>query len=146
MGRSSRSSMIMAHWHGDGGQIIKYEDMELCPRPGQIENIILHNVLIDDKSCVHILAQVRWFAKPNENVLKYYGKPVEACCRSCDTKRGVCEECASGYDGQQHEKDSSSKHSVPNWQIMFYCMLGVFGVSLIINGSLVKCVHSQENG
>lgn len=81
MGRSSRSSMIMAHWHGDGGQIIKYEDMELCPRPGQIENIILHNVLIDDKSCVHILAQVRWFAKPNENVLKYYGKPVEAWLR-----------------------------------------------------------------
>lgn len=73
--------MIMAHWHGDGGQIIKYEDMELCPRPGQIENIILHNVLIDDKSCVHILAQVRWFAKPNENVLKYYGKPVEAWLR-----------------------------------------------------------------
>uniref|UniRef100_A0A8W8NV72 Uncharacterized protein n=1 Tax=Magallana gigas TaxID=29159 RepID=A0A8W8NV72_MAGGI len=57
MGRSSRSSMIMAHWHGNGGQIIKYEDMELFPRPGQIKNIILHNVLIDDKSCVHILAQ-----------------------------------------------------------------------------------------
>lgn len=81
MGRSSRSSMIMAHWHGDGGQIFKYENMELCPRPGQIVNIILHNVLIDDKSCVHILAQVRWFAKPSENVLKYYGKPVEAWLR-----------------------------------------------------------------
>lgn len=39
--------------------------------------------------------------------------------------------------------ESSSKHSVPNWHIMFYCILGVFGVSLIINGALVKCVHSR---
>eukprot|EP00105_Crassostrea_gigas_P016573 XP_011434009.1 PREDICTED: uncharacterized protein LOC105332951 [Crassostrea gigas] len=67
----------------------------------------------------------------------------DGSCRSCDTKRGVCEECESGYDGQQDEKESSSKHSVPNWHIMFYCILGVFGVSLIINGALVKCVHSR---
>lgn len=60
--------MIMAHWHGDGGHIFKYEDMELCPRPRQIENIKLHNVCIDDKSCVHILAQVRWL----QNRVKMY--------------------------------------------------------------------------
>lgn len=47
--------MIMVYWYGDGGQIIKYEDMELCLRLGQIENIILYNVFIDDKFCVYIL-------------------------------------------------------------------------------------------
>lgn len=56
--------------------------MGLAPRPGQIENILLHNVLVDEKSCVHLLARVSWFAKPNEYVLNYYGKPVEAW--SCD--------------------------------------------------------------
>lgn len=31
---------------------------------------------------MHLLARVSWFAKPNEYVLNYYGKPVEAW--SCD--------------------------------------------------------------
>lgn len=82
LGRSNRSSLINAYWHKDDGQICDYEEMGLAPRPGQIENILLHNVLVDEKSCVHLLARVSWFAKPNEYVLNYYGKPVEAW--SCD--------------------------------------------------------------
>lgn len=31
----------------------------------------------------------------------------DGSCRSCDTKRGVCEECESGYDGQQDEKGTT---------------------------------------
>ncbi|XP_052695319.1 low-density lipoprotein receptor-related protein 1B-like isoform X3 [Crassostrea angulata] len=67
----------------------------------------------------------------------------DGSCRSCDTKRGVCEECESGYDGQQHARESLKEDSVNHWQTMFYCMLGVFCVSLIINGMLIKCVHSR---
>ncbi|XP_052695315.1 low-density lipoprotein receptor-like isoform X2 [Crassostrea angulata] len=67
----------------------------------------------------------------------------DGSCRSCDTKRGVCEECESGYDGQQHVRESLKEDSVNHWQTMFYCMLGVFCVSLIINGMLIKCVHSR---
>nr|XP_034315301.1 low-density lipoprotein receptor 1 isoform X1 [Crassostrea gigas] len=39
--------------------------------------------------------------------------------------------------------ETLKEDSVNLWQIMFYCILGVFGVSLIINGVLVKCVHSR---
>ncbi|XP_052695198.1 low-density lipoprotein receptor-related protein 2-like isoform X2 [Crassostrea angulata] len=39
--------------------------------------------------------------------------------------------------------ESLKEDSVNNWQTMFYCMLGVFCVSLIINGLLVQCVHSR---
>nr|XP_034315440.1 uncharacterized protein LOC105331596 isoform X4 [Crassostrea gigas] len=39
--------------------------------------------------------------------------------------------------------ESLKEDNVHHWQIMFYCIVGVFGVSLIINGALVKCVHSR---
>lgn len=46
LGRSSRSSMIIAYWHKDDGNICTYDDMELAPRPGQIQKLIVHNVMI----------------------------------------------------------------------------------------------------
>ena len=78
MGRSSRSSMIIAYWHKEDGQICSYDGMELTPRPGQIQKLIVHNVIINNKSCVHLLARVQWFSKPDEQIFKHYGKPVEA--------------------------------------------------------------------
>lgn len=39
--------------------------------------------------------------------------------------------------------ESLKEDSVNHWQTMFYCMLGVFCVSLIINGMLINCVHSR---
>lgn len=44
LGVSNRSPLINAYWHKDDGQICDYEEMGLAPRPGQIENILLHNV------------------------------------------------------------------------------------------------------
>ena len=75
--RCSRSSMIIAHWHQDDGNICSYESMELSARPGQIERILVHNILIDGKSCIHIIVKVKWFSKVDEDILNYYGKPVE---------------------------------------------------------------------
>ncbi|XP_061190105.1 uncharacterized protein LOC133197961 [Saccostrea echinata] len=76
-GRSNRSSMIIAHWYGNNGQISSFENMDLKPRPGQVEKIILHNILIEGKSHVHCLARVKWFCKVNETMKNYFGKPVE---------------------------------------------------------------------
>ena len=76
-GRSNRSSMIIAHWFGENGHISTYENMNLKPRPGQVEKIILHNVLIEGKSHVHCLARVKWFSPANESLQNFYGKPVE---------------------------------------------------------------------
>lgn len=73
LGRSSRSSMIIAYWHKDDGNICTYDDMELAPRPGQIQKLIVHNVMIGNKSCVHLLARVQWFKKPDEETFKHYG-------------------------------------------------------------------------
>lgn len=70
--------MILAYWNNDEGQIINFDEMELVPRPGQIENILLHNMIVDEKPYVHLLACVKWFSKPTEQIRKYYGKPVEA--------------------------------------------------------------------
>lgn len=50
--------------------------MELDPRPGQILKIYLHNVIIDGKSSVHVLAKVQWYAKLEETMKLYHGKPV----------------------------------------------------------------------
>lgn len=44
LGRSSRSSMIIAYWHKDDGNICTYDDIELAPR--QIQKLIVHNVMI----------------------------------------------------------------------------------------------------
>lgn len=78
MGRSSRSSMIIAYWHKDDGQICTYDDMDLTPWPGQIQQLIVHNVIFGQKSNVHLLARVQWFSKLDEQTFKHYGKPVEA--------------------------------------------------------------------
>lgn len=78
LGRSSRSSMIIAYWHKDDGNICTYDDMELAPHPGQIQKLIVHNVMIGNQSCVHLLARVQWFKKPDEETFKHYGKPIEA--------------------------------------------------------------------
>lgn len=78
MGRSSRSSMIIAYWHKDDGQICTYDDMDLTPWPGQIQQLIVHNVIFGQKSHVHLLAKVKWFSKLDEQTFKHYGKPVEA--------------------------------------------------------------------
>ena len=78
IGRSCRSSMIIAYWHKEDGQICSYNDMELTPRPGQIQKLIVHNVIIGNKSYVHLLARVQWFSKPDEQIFKQFGKPVEA--------------------------------------------------------------------
>ena len=51
--------------------------MNLKPRPGQVEKIILHIVLIEGKSHVHCLARVKWFSPANESLQNFYGKPVE---------------------------------------------------------------------
>lgn len=76
-GRCNRSSMILAYWHSDEGQIINFDEMEIVPRPGQIENILLYNMIVDETPYVHLLACVKWFSKPTEQMRKYYGKPVE---------------------------------------------------------------------
>lgn len=76
-GRSNRSSMITAHWVGENGHISSFENMNLKPRPGQVEKIILHNVLIEGVSHVHCLARVKWFSPVNESLQNYYGKPIE---------------------------------------------------------------------
>ena len=76
-GRSSRSSMILAYWCGDDGQIQMYNNMYLTPRPGQIQQFLLHNLIIDGESNVHVLAQVNWFANVDDRLRFYYGKPVE---------------------------------------------------------------------
>lgn len=78
IGRGCRSSMIVAYWHKEDGQIFSYDDMELTPKPGQIQKLIVHNVIIGNKSYVHLLARVQWFSKPDEQIFKQFGKPVEA--------------------------------------------------------------------
>lgn len=45
LGRSSRSSMIIAYWHKDNGNICTYDDMELAPRPGQKYKNLLYTML-----------------------------------------------------------------------------------------------------
>lgn len=69
--------MITAHWVGENGHISSFENMNLKSRPGQVEKIILHNVLIEGVSHVHCLARVKWFSPVNESLQNYYGKPIE---------------------------------------------------------------------
>lgn len=75
-GRSSRSSIVVANWCAEDGKISDFDDMELDSRPGQILKIYLHNVIIDGKSSVHVIAKVQWYGKLEEPIKFYYGKPV----------------------------------------------------------------------
>ena len=61
--RTVRSASIVAHWCSSGGSIASQDEMEIIPRPGEIEKFLIHNVKGQDGVYTHILAKVKWFRK-----------------------------------------------------------------------------------
>ncbi|KAL3855185.1 hypothetical protein ACJMK2_014405 [Sinanodonta woodiana] len=76
-GRSYRSAMILAHWSDGDCKIAGCNSVDLTPRPGQIEKLLLHNLFVDGKMCLHLIAKVIWFTELDESLKNMYGKPVE---------------------------------------------------------------------
>lgn len=74
--RHKRSSFVMAYWHSTDGKIIEEVGSgEL--RPGVIQYFLQHNLIVDNKSRVHLFAKVLWLASL-PNMFRYHcGKPVE---------------------------------------------------------------------
>ncbi|KAL3870769.1 hypothetical protein ACJMK2_038828 [Sinanodonta woodiana] len=69
--------MILAHWSDGDCKIAGCNAVDLTPRPGQIEKLLLHNLFLDGKMCLHLIAKVIWFTELDESLKNMYGKPVE---------------------------------------------------------------------
>ncbi|KAL3858314.1 hypothetical protein ACJMK2_012908 [Sinanodonta woodiana] len=76
-GRSYISAMILAHWSDGDCKIAGCNAVDLTPRPGQIEKLLLHNLFVNGKMCLHLIAKVIWFTELDESLKNMYGKPVE---------------------------------------------------------------------
>ena len=73
--RTRRSSTVLAYWHSTGGDIMLFERMYLRPRPGIVEEYLMHVATIDGDPRVHIIARIKWYLPINNK--DYYGNPVE---------------------------------------------------------------------
>ena len=73
--RYKRSSCIMAYWNGREGRI--NSDTETCSlTPGLVQYYIRHNLIVEGKSTVHLLAKVNWLLPVMPNIRHYYGDPI----------------------------------------------------------------------
>ncbi|MEW8546495.1 MAG: hypothetical protein AB2693_23505 [Candidatus Thiodiazotropha sp.] len=62
--RYKRSSYILANWNSGNGKLVS--DTEMNMQAGQIEKILCHNLIVDGRSSVHILAKVSWYVPFSE--------------------------------------------------------------------------------
>lgn len=58
--RSSRSALITANWNAGNGKIVDTDENKIVP--GVIEKILLHNLIVDGQSKLHLLVKVKWYA------------------------------------------------------------------------------------
>lgn len=72
--RYCRSAYIMSNWNAGNGQIVAENDDRLWP--GIVEYFLRHNLVLNGRSMVHILAKITWLA-PNLEMKKHCGAPVE---------------------------------------------------------------------
>lgn len=79
--RYKRSSTVMANWNGFAGSIVDDDETDL--RPGVVEKIIVHNLLLDNESKRHVFVIMSWYL-PLLDIRKYCGKPVDIWSRKVD--------------------------------------------------------------
>lgn len=75
--RYCRSAYVMSNWNAGNGQIVAENDDRLWP--GIVEYFLRHNLVVNGRSVVHILAKITWLA-PKLELKKHCGAPVEVWC------------------------------------------------------------------
>ena len=75
--RNHRSSYVVAYWASNAGEISKFCDMGLSPRPGIIKHFLKHSLIFGDQHYEHWFAYCEWFLPVEEHMKNEYGKPVE---------------------------------------------------------------------
>lgn len=78
--RHKRSSFVMAYWNSGDGQILEEVGTgELIP--GIVQTYYIHNLIVEDRSKVHIFAKVNWLTPLPDRFRYHCGKPVEVWTR-----------------------------------------------------------------
>ena len=73
-----RSANIrLAYWVGNDGNIHDLNNIDLTPRPGEVEFFLQQTVYKNNQAFTFILAKVLWLLPVSPQLVEHFGKPVQ---------------------------------------------------------------------